>query len=345
MRWHDRLYQSRLARRTCSPQRRDIDAILLLLPDEQPLHDHFLPFERLRLQIRRVYEAKRLSTQRRLNQRTGFGAVNRPAAMEQLETLGEQVGVPVLALKGEKDVGKIAKAALDEARAKACNVLIFDTAGRLQIDEELVQELVDLKSLVKPQEILLVLDAATGRLLKELPVPDDAYKILYSDGLLVAEARGGLAAVDPDSATSLWRLSARQPYGTVIDGGRVFCIVGTRQQDGRWLHEILCLDLRSGQEQWRAPVESEHATRKSSALRIQFAANGILCVVDRKIVRIYAARDGQEIWTRTTAKLFWITCRSLPPRMALCCWSPTTLRRPTGRIAWSTWQGVRLSTL
>jgi len=71
--------------------------------------------------------------------------------------------VPVFAMKGEKDVGKIATAALAEARAKACNVLIFDTAGRLQIDEELVQELIDLKALIKPQEILLVLDAATGQ--------------------------------------------------------------------------------------------------------------------------------------------------------------------------------------
>ena len=89
--------------------------------------------------------------------------VYRPAAMDQLETLGQQVEVPVLAMKGEKDVGKIARAALEEARAKACNVLIFDTAGRLQIDKDLVQELVDLKGLVKPQEILLVLDAATGQ--------------------------------------------------------------------------------------------------------------------------------------------------------------------------------------
>jgi signal recognition particle subunit SRP54 len=89
--------------------------------------------------------------------------VYRPAAMEQLEVLGEQVDVPVLALKGEKDVRKIAKAALEAARAQACNVLIFDTAGRLQIDENLVQELVDLKAIIKPQEILLVLDAATGQ--------------------------------------------------------------------------------------------------------------------------------------------------------------------------------------
>ena len=89
--------------------------------------------------------------------------VYRPAAMDQLETLGQQVDVPVLALKGEKDVQKIARAAMEEARAQACNVLIFDTAGRLQIDEDLVQELVDLKGLIKPQEILLVLDAATGQ--------------------------------------------------------------------------------------------------------------------------------------------------------------------------------------
>ena len=89
--------------------------------------------------------------------------VYRPAAMDQLETLGQQVDVPVLALKGEKDVQKIARAAMEDARAQACNVLIFDTAGRLQIDEDLVQELIDLKGLIKPQEILLVLDAATGQ--------------------------------------------------------------------------------------------------------------------------------------------------------------------------------------
>lgn len=149
-------------------------------------------------------------------------------------------------------------------------------------------------------EHVVVLDAATGRLLKKLPVPDGAYKILYSDGLLLVEARSGLAAVDPDSAKPPWRFSARKPYGTVVDAGRVFCIVGTRQKDGRWLHEILCLDLRTGQERWRSTVQSEHAVGNSSALRIQFATNGIVCLVDHQIVRIYAARDGREIWTKTS---------------------------------------------
>jgi signal recognition particle subunit SRP54 len=89
--------------------------------------------------------------------------VYRPAAMDQLETLGKQLDLPVFVKRGETDVLKIAREALDFARANNRNVLIFDTAGRLQIDEPLVQELVRLRDLVKPQEILLVLDAATGQ--------------------------------------------------------------------------------------------------------------------------------------------------------------------------------------
>jgi signal recognition particle subunit SRP54 len=89
--------------------------------------------------------------------------VYRPAAMDQLETLGKQIEIPVFLKRGETDVLKIAREALDFAKANSRNVLIFDTAGRLQIDEPLVQELVRLRDLVKPQEILLVLDAATGQ--------------------------------------------------------------------------------------------------------------------------------------------------------------------------------------
>src|SRR5437588_1820816 len=89
--------------------------------------------------------------------------VYRPAAMEQLEKLGQELQLPVFVRKGETDVLKIAREALEEARAKNRNTLIFDTAGRLQIDEPLVQELVRLRALIKPQEILLVLDAATGQ--------------------------------------------------------------------------------------------------------------------------------------------------------------------------------------
>jgi signal recognition particle subunit SRP54 len=89
--------------------------------------------------------------------------VYRPAAMDQLETLGKQLNLPVFVKRGETDVLKIAREALAFAEANNRNTIIFDTAGRLQIDEPLVQELVRLRDLVKPQEILLVLDAATGQ--------------------------------------------------------------------------------------------------------------------------------------------------------------------------------------
>ena len=89
--------------------------------------------------------------------------VYRPAAMDQLETLGKQIDVPVFVKRGEMDVLKIARDAMAFAAANNRNTIIFDTAGRLQIDEPLVQELVRLRDLVKPQEILLVLDAATGQ--------------------------------------------------------------------------------------------------------------------------------------------------------------------------------------
>src|SRR5256884_3127506 len=89
--------------------------------------------------------------------------VYRPAAMDQLETLGQKLEIPVFVKRGETNILKIAREALDFARANNRNTLIFDTAGRMQIDEPLMQELVRLRDLVKPQEILLVLDAATGQ--------------------------------------------------------------------------------------------------------------------------------------------------------------------------------------
>ena len=89
--------------------------------------------------------------------------VYRPAAMDQLAFLGEKLGVPVFTKPGETDVLVIAREALEVARTKNCNTLVFDTAGRLQIDEPLVHELVRLRDLIRPCEILLVLDAATGQ--------------------------------------------------------------------------------------------------------------------------------------------------------------------------------------
>jgi signal recognition particle subunit SRP54 len=121
--------------------------------------------------------------------------VYRPAAMDQLETLGKQLDIPTFVKRGEQDVSKIAREALDFAKANNRNTLIFDTAGRLQIDEPLVQELVRLRELVKPQEILLVLDAATGQ--ESVNVATHFDKALNISGAILTkldgDARGGAA--------------------------------------------------------------------------------------------------------------------------------------------------------
>jgi signal recognition particle subunit SRP54 len=121
--------------------------------------------------------------------------VYRPAAMDQLETLGRQLGIPTYAPRGEKDVLAIARGALDFARSHNRNVLIFDTAGRLQIDEPLVQELVRLRDLVHPREILLVLDAATGQ--EAVNVATHFDQALHITGAILTkldgDARGGAA--------------------------------------------------------------------------------------------------------------------------------------------------------
>jgi len=121
--------------------------------------------------------------------------VYRPAAMDQLETLGRKLELPVFLERGESDVLSIARHALEFARSHERNTLIFDTAGRLQIDEPLVQELVRLRDLVTPQEILLVLDAATGQ--EAVNVATHFDRALGVTGAILTkldgDARGGAA--------------------------------------------------------------------------------------------------------------------------------------------------------
>ena len=121
--------------------------------------------------------------------------VYRPAAMDQLETLGKQLDLPTFVRRGEKDVLRIAREALEFAETHHRNTIIFDTAGRLQIDEPLVQELVRLRDLVKPQEILLVLDAATGQEAVNVAMHFDQALNISGSILtkLDGDARGGAA--------------------------------------------------------------------------------------------------------------------------------------------------------
>jgi signal recognition particle subunit SRP54 len=121
--------------------------------------------------------------------------VYRPAAIDQLELVGKQVDVPVFTLKDSKDPVKIAKAALKEAELKGFNVMIVDTAGRLQIDQDLMEELSEIKKAVKPQEILLVVDALTGQ--DAVNAAEGFNSKLGIDGIIMTkmdgDSRGGAA--------------------------------------------------------------------------------------------------------------------------------------------------------
>jgi signal recognition particle subunit SRP54 len=121
--------------------------------------------------------------------------VYRPAAVDQLQTLGEQVGVPVFAEPGVTDVVGIAKRALETAKRERDRVVIFDTAGRLQIDEEMMDELKRLKQAIKPTEILFVADGMTGQ--DAVTIAEGFDKALDITGVVLTkmdgDARGGAA--------------------------------------------------------------------------------------------------------------------------------------------------------
>ncbi len=107
--------------------------------------------------------AKMLKEKRHMNPLLAACDTFRPAAMEQLRVLGEQVQVPVYMELGATDPVTVAQHAIQEAKAKAHDVLIIDTAGRQAIDEALMQQIKDIKDAVEPDEILFVVDAMTGQ--------------------------------------------------------------------------------------------------------------------------------------------------------------------------------------
>lgn len=121
--------------------------------------------------------------------------VYRPAAIDQLEVVGKAVNTPVFTMRESNEPLVIAKAALEEAQRKGCNVLIVDTAGRLQIDEALMDELVQLKKGIRPHEILLAVDALTGQ--DAVNIAEGFNEKLGIDGIIMTkmdgDSRGGAA--------------------------------------------------------------------------------------------------------------------------------------------------------
>jgi len=120
--------------------------------------------------------------------------LQRPAAIDQLEQLGKQIQIPVYRVETNDPV-EAARTGLDRAKADGCDVVVVDTAGRLHVDEELMDELVRVRDAVKPLNVLLVLDAMTGQ--EAVEVARTFQERIEFDGLVMTkldgDARGGAA--------------------------------------------------------------------------------------------------------------------------------------------------------
>lgn len=123
------------------------------------------------------------------------GDIYRPAAIKQLEVLGEQTGIPVFSLGDKVSPVEIARQGVEHAKANGNDLVLIDTAGRLHIDEALMQELKDIKATVEPHEILLVVDAMAGQ--DAVKVAETFNAELEIDGLVLTkmdgDTRGGAA--------------------------------------------------------------------------------------------------------------------------------------------------------
>lgn len=171
--------------------------------------------------------------------------IYRPAAIKQLQVVGKQLDIPVFTMETGTDAVTIAKESLAYSESHANDVVIIDTAGRLQIDEKLMQELRDIKTKVKPHEILLVVDAMTGQ--ESVNVAQAFNESLGLDGVVMTkldgDARGG-AALSVKAVTNVpikfvglgEKLEALQPFypdrmaSRILGMGDVLSLVEKAQQ-------------------------------------------------------------------------------------------------------------------
>ena len=182
--------------------------------------------------------------------------VYRPAAIKQLQVVGSQLNIPVFANENSKDVPHIAKQAINEAMSKLNDVIILDTAGRLHIDEELMQELKNIKSNVKPHEILLVVDSMTGQ--DAVNVAEHFNQNLGIDGVILTkldgDTRGGAA------------LSVKKVTGTPIK----FAATGEKLSDIEEFHPDRMTSRILGMGDMLSIIEkAEEAFDEEEALKLE----------------------------------------------------------------------------
>ena len=175
----------------------------------------------------------------------GAGDVRRPAAIEQLTALGNRINVPVHAEPGNSNAIAVAKSSLAAARNANAHWHIFDTGGRLQVDDELMKELAEVRKALNPAEVLLVVDAMTGQ--DAVNAAEEFHRQVPLTGLVLTkmdgDARGG-AALSITSVTGLpvmfigvgERMDALEPFypdrlaGRILGMGDVVTLVEKAQQ-------------------------------------------------------------------------------------------------------------------
>ena len=188
--------------------------------------------------------------------------VYRPAAVKQLQVLGEQLGVPVVSLGDGRSPETICRVAVDRAGQEDCDVVVLDTAGRLHVDEEMMEELSGIRGAVHPHEILLVVDGMTGQ--DAVNVAEAFDKRLDIDGCILTkmdgDARGG-------AALSIRQIT-RKPIKFVGVGEKLDALEVFHPE--RMASRILGMgDVVSLVERAQATIDVEEARKLETKLRKQ----------------------------------------------------------------------------
>ncbi len=188
--------------------------------------------------------------------------VYRPAAVKQLQVLGEQLGVPVVSLGDGRSPETICRVAVDRAGQEDCDVVMLDTAGRLHVDEEMMEELSGIRGAVHPHEILLVVDGMTGQ--DAVNVAEAFDRRLDIDGCILTkmdgDARGG-------AALSIRQIT-RKPIKFVGVGEKLEALEVFHPE--RMASRILGMgDVVSLVERAQATIDVEEARKLETKLRKQ----------------------------------------------------------------------------
>ena len=198
------------------------------------------------------------------------GDVYRPAAIEQLKVLGQQIGVEVYTEEGNKNPVQIAETAIQYARSKHINTVIVDTAGRLAVDEQMMQEITAIKAAIHPSETLFVVDSMTGQ--DAVNTAKEFNDRLDFDGVVLTkldgDTRGG-------AAISI-RAVVNKPLKFISSGEKMDALLVFHPE--RMADRILCMcDIVSLVEKAQEQYDEEEARRlKKKLVKNQFDFNDFL---------------------------------------------------------------------